>query len=296
MPRFHKVSLSDIFPGGVSTTEILDGTIVDNDMAADGIAADATGRGVFATGLFNEATVDDVFAASAIDDNILKALGSTRMMGGRDLGRACVGYFYLTGVASDTETVTINSRVYEFDTNASITGNVTVDISGDATADAACTALAAAINGDSSRVVDAVVWNGNNDTTAGVTLIAKTAQATNYTLAKSAANGTVSAATLVGAAAIANRDEWAFSYTVTAADVTALARSGGNEVVIAGLTSTSSPTVSGFLIRDSSSDVICPVSVRVKVTQANSNFYAVIVEDGNAILAATDVITVRGTV
>jgi hypothetical protein len=279
------------FRQNVDTNMIVDGTIVDDDIAADGIAADATGRGVFATDLFNEATVDDVFAAGAIDDDRLKALSTTRKLGGRDLGRACVGYFYLTGAAGDTELVTINSRTYEFDTNATSTGDVAVDISGDATADAAITALVTAINADVSAVVEAVAWAGNNDTTAGVSLIANTAQATNYTLTTDAANGVVSAATLAGAAVIANRDLWAFSYTVTSADVTAWARSGGNEVAIAGVTSTTAPTIVGFLIRDSSNVCKSPANLTLKATQANSNFYALIVEDGITLLAASDVIT-----
>jgi hypothetical protein len=268
---------------------------VDDLFAVDAFGADATGRALFEAGFFDEATVDDLFAASSIDDNILKALGTTYAMGGRDAGRAPVGYVYFTGVAADADTVTINSRVYEFDDDASTTGDVDVDITGDATADAACTALAAAINADESRDVDAVVWAGNDDTSAGVTLIGTAAGSTNFTLAKSATNGVVSAANLTGAAVAAQKTLWAGTYTVTAADVTALALGGGDEVAIAGITSTSAPTLVSALCLQSGA-VVALTGVIFKFTQANSNLYALIVEDGSAALTAGDVISFAAVV
>ena len=70
------------------------------------------------------------------------------------------------GDVSDGDIVTIGTRVYEFDTMTNpgdiTAGRVRVDVSGDATASAAVTALVTAINGDTSAVVTAVV--GDPDT------------------------------------------------------------------------------------------------------------------------------------
>lgn len=280
-------------PTALDSADIAAGAIDPAHFAVGALSADATGRAVMASGYFTEAHTDTAFAASAIDDDRLKGLGTTRAMGGRDIGRACVGYFYLTGAAGDTELVTINARTYEFDTNATSTGDVAVDISGDATADAACTALAAAINGDGSAVVEAVVMAGNSDVTGGVMLLANTAQATNYTLTTSAALGVVSGATLANASAIARRDLSFIEYTVTAADVTTLARTGGNSVPIAGIPSTTAPTLLGVFMRTSAGALVVPVSTLVfSVTQVNSNFYVVSVDDSAATLGANDTIAV----
>ncbi len=59
------------------------------------------------------------------------------------------GVFTFTGATSDTETITINSRVYEFDDDSSIiSGRIAVDISGGASSSESATALALSINGD----------------------------------------------------------------------------------------------------------------------------------------------------
>lgn len=70
-----------------------------------------------------------------------------------------MGYLRISGgVPSDTQIFTINGRIYELDTNGSAAtgGQVLVSITGVSTADQFCTAIAAGINGDSSRSVNAV--------------------------------------------------------------------------------------------------------------------------------------------
>lgn len=80
-----------------------------------------------------------------------------------DLYSSATGTLTLTGSVNDAQTVTIGSRIYEFDTNSSvISGNVKVDVSGGATPSAAVTALVTAITNDVSKVVDAI--DGNGDT------------------------------------------------------------------------------------------------------------------------------------
>lgn len=242
-----------------------------------------------------------ITATEIADDTItatqMASLGTSRELGGRDEGQAPVGFFYLTGAAGDTELVTINSRTYEFDDDATSTGDVDVDISADATADAACTALAAAINGDASRDVDAVVMAGNADTNAGVMLVGKAAGATNFTLTTDAANGVVSAATLTGASAAAVNSMWSHEYTVTAADVTQLATTGGNSVPILGVSSTTQPKICGLTMRTSAGAMVVPVATLVWTwLQANSNFWVLVVDDSAGTLASGDVIGVTAVV
>lgn len=115
---------------------------------------------------------------------------------------AATGTLTFTGVVADAQTVTIGTRVYEFDTNAAVTeGHIAVDVSGGVTAAAAVTALVAAITGDTDAVVTAV--DGAGDTVvvtakiAGVSgnAIATTKVATNATWAQvhltGGVNGTV---------------------------------------------------------------------------------------------------------
>lgn len=265
---------------------------IQTSQLADGIlSADAEGRGKVATDFLNEATFDAKVAAAAVDDDRLKSLGATRALGGRDIGRLCVGYFYLTGVGQDGEQVVINGRSYEFDVPPDgIAGNVLVDINADQTADAAITVLAAAINGDGTAVVEALVWAGNNDTTAGLSLVANAAGATDFTLTTDAANGVVSAATLADAAAFTNRDVWAGQYVITAADVLTLARGGGNTVVIAGFEDTNPPNLVGLVGRNSSGIVKSLATLDFSFGQPNSNFWILTVDDGIALLAAGDII------
>ena len=54
-------------------------------LAADALAADATGRAIIQTDFFDEATVDDTFAAAAIDSDRLKDPQTF------DPGRAAIG-------------------------------------------------------------------------------------------------------------------------------------------------------------------------------------------------------------
>jgi phage tail sheath gpL-like len=111
-------------------------------------------------------------------------------------GVAATGTLTFTGVVTDGQTVTIGTRVYEFDTNATVTaGNVAVDVSGGATASAAVTALVAAITGDTSAVVTAV--DGAGDTVV-VTAKTKGAAANSYASTETCTNASWGAATLAG--------------------------------------------------------------------------------------------------
>lgn len=206
-------------------------------------------------------------------------------------GECDVGYIYFDDVGNDTGTVTIDGRVYELDTDSDTTGDVDVDISADQTADATCTALVSAINGDSARTVDAVAMAGNADTNAGVMLIARS-PGEEITLATDATNGTVSAAALTGAKTETSLRLQPFKYTVTAADVTQLATTGGNSIAIAGFPSDVAPLLPSVLVRGSAGAWVVPVAtVLFAFRQVNSNFFVLEVDDGAATLSADDIIS-----
>jgi len=263
-------------PPELATADIADGAITVAKMAVNSVDSDQYVDGSIDPEHFAAGAVDSAALATGLDDI--------------DVGRSDVGYFYLTGTVSDTELVTISSRTYEFDTNATSTGDVAVDVSGDQTADAACTALVTAINADGSRTVDAVAMAGNSDTTAGVMFVS-TVAGTEETLSTDATNGVVSAAALTGAAAVADRKLLEVSYSVTAADVTTLARTGANSVAVAGIPSTTQPTLHGLFVTNASGAWVVPVAtVTFTWNQANTNYWVLTVDDGAATLSDGDVI------
>lgn len=242
---------------------------VDADGVTD-IAADSVGTA--------EVDDDSLTGTDVLDGSLLDADLSSKLL--KDLGAECVGYLDLTGVTSDTETVTINGRVYEFDTDSTITGDVDVDVSGGASATQSATALAAAINGDASRDVDAIdVGDGT------VLLVAQTAGATDFALATTCANGVVSAATCVGAAAAAVKSAHHFRRTLTAQDVTTTTDADG-VIPVGAIALDSAPSLFVVQVRDSNGVLKACANVQWSWQQANSNYYLLQALETQA--AATD--------
>lgn len=212
-----------------------------------------------------------------------------------DPGALAVGWFYLSGVTVNAKLLTINGRVYESSTDGAIaaSSDVEVDTSADQTADAAITAYVAAINADTDGDVWALAWSGNSDTSAGMTLLARDSTGTNYSLTTNETNGVVSAAAFVGADKPTARAVRFGTYTVTAADVTALALGGGNEVVVAGFPSTATPQLVAKPCVLSSAGVVIADNavVTYRLRQVNSAFYVLVVDDSGPVLSAGDVIS-----
>lgn len=229
-------------------------------------------------------------ADNAVTDGKILSLGVARAFGARDIGRTCAGYFELTGVVADTQTVTINGRVYEYDTNAAITGDILVDVTADQTADAAITALVAAVNADAARTVNAVAWVGNTDVSSGCSFIGIIVSGLNVTLAETCANGAVGATPAVGARNIGERDVFWGTYAVTAADVTTWALAAGNSIPIAGLPTTVAPLLVGLVCTTAAGAVKSLATVAFTMVQANAQYFVLTVDDPGAVLAATDVI------
>jgi len=109
----------------------------------------------------------------------------------------------LTDLPADQDTVTIDSRVYEFDSNSTPLdggGDVTVDINGDTTEEEGAIALAAAINSDDSAVVFASV-------VGAVCTIQPITMGSIYAVTESAANLTLTPAAFV-ASVVDNDITW----------------------------------------------------------------------------------------
>lgn len=103
------------------------------------------------------------------------------------------------GLFSDGDQVLVNSRVYEADSNSSITGNVSVPITGLTTIAQHAQALADAINGDASAIVTAQAQSSS----VLLQAITEGSGGNAYTLAKAETGGyqndlTVSGATFTG--------------------------------------------------------------------------------------------------
>ncbi len=196
--------------------------------------------------------------------------------------RLSVGYVRHTGASADTETVTINGRVYEYDTGGAITGDVAVDISGGNSAAQSATALALAINTDTGADVDALV--ATDGTT--VILVARTA-ATAFSLAETLGNGSVSAATMIAGLDAADRLVVFGRYVVTAADVAQLAT--GGEIVVGCLEDPgSTPELVNLLAADAAGSFYSVANLGFRLARVNTNNYALLLRDPGAVLAATD--------
>ena len=150
-------------------------------------------------------------------------------------------------------------------------------------------ALVTAINADASRSVDA--YNGGTDT---VELVAKTAGATNFTLAETLGNGVVSAAAMTDAAIAAYRNEYSIEYTVTAADVTVSTDTNGT-ILVAGIPSTTAPAVWMVQVRSSAGALKAVANCLFVWRQLNTNFYGLELKEsqnGATNLATNDTISV----
>ena len=148
------------------------------------------------------------------------------------------------------------------------------------------------MTGDARRTVDAVVMAGNADTTAGVLLIAKAVGTSNFSLTTDVTNGgVVSAANMTLAAAATNRKMTFLEYTITAADVTLFALTGGNSVVIGGVVSTTEPILTSFLVLTSAGAIVPTVAtMAITFLQANTNFWLVILDSSVASFTTADTI------
>lgn len=136
-----------------------------------------------------------------------------------DMGRSATGHIRLSVNPNDADTVTVNvagtPKIYEFDNNASVTGdNIAVTIGGSAAATA--TNLRAAINTNQGTVLASAV-HGTNTSTVDVAVIN---QGDALTLTESTAGARVVVQDNAEEAAEAALFYYVLSHTATAEDVT----------------------------------------------------------------------------
>jgi hypothetical protein len=143
---------------------------------------------------------------------------------------------------------------------------------------------------DISREADVEVWAGNSDVTAGITIITLAAGAANLALAETCANGYVSGANTVAYEAAIRKDLYSGRRTITALDVTTLAGAGGNEIVIGGVRSTTAPLLVSVTCQEAGGAMMALATVVFRWQQIAAGYYALLCEDGGAVLADTDVI------
>lgn len=171
--------------------------------------------------------------------------------------------------------------------DAATLGTTTAGVS--PTATEVATALAAAINGDASRDVDAIdVGDGT------VLLVAEAAGSTDFSLAEAGTNIEVSAATCVGAAAAAVKSAHHFRRTLTAQDATTSDDQNG-VIPIGAVPATSAPSLFLVQVRDSNGVLKACANVQWSWAQANSNFYvlqALETQTGASDFAASDTVDV----
>lgn len=129
------------------------------------------------------------------------------------------GAIFYSGRPADDEVFTINGRIYEIDDDDNFpqsSGDVQCDISGSANANADYVIIAAAINGDSSRTVDAVL-----DQTNGVLhlfAIVKGTAGNAITTTEGLSNATITPTSLSGGMDGGSMEEWVQRYTILTAD------------------------------------------------------------------------------
>jgi len=206
------------------------------------------------------------------------------------------GHIRITGGGTaDGDRISINGRIYEFDTGAAIGGgaHVRVDVSGGANPAQSIAALVAAINADTSRVVDAMDIGGD---VCG--LVARTAGALTYALVYQSAGGTIAGSSAVdGGAAESRLSLQAIEYEFDAADVaTLLVAPGASEIVLTAFASTTRPRLFSAVGRAASvgGALIDPATGILTFRQANANYWALCYAEpvGGALFAAGNVLAV----
>ena len=132
--------------GSISGAEILDGGVTEADLNASVAGAGLAGGA--GTPLSVSGVTNAMLAGSIADAKLASSLA-------KRVATKAVGWFEATDV-SDTDTLTLGTRVYEFDNNSTITGDVAIPWEGDPGAQVWGDIIAAAVNGDGSKEVAAI--------------------------------------------------------------------------------------------------------------------------------------------
>jgi hypothetical protein len=208
------------------------------------------------------------------------------------VGRYAVGYLYITALAADTETFTINSAEYEFDTaNDAIVGaGVEINDAGDAAPTDNVDSIVVDLNADPAKEVTAV------DLGSLVAFVSDDAgTAGNYSLAETmaGANGVVSAANMVGGEARDLIPLERVSYTLTTNDVTALADGNVTGVPIGCIDlgiAAANLGLYGLTVQLATGEFKSPATVGITFVAVSGTKCLIVLTDAGATLALNDVI------
>lgn len=199
----------------------------------------------------------------------------------KDIGGPAVGFISATGIANVGQTLTIGGVVHY------------TSAGGLADAGTEAEAIVAAINALPTRVVDAYTLNVAGDLTSSVVFIemAATPAGASVAIVSTLANHVVSAAASTQEAAPAVLECHAGRYTVTGADVTALAL-GTNPYIVIDAYARSTATMPTVLVTCiDAAGVNKPLATVVTLpVRFNTNFWGLCVRDVGAVLAAGDVL------
>lgn len=278
----------------------LPGPAIEVGEIVDGALADTTdGREKMAAGWFDAgadhanalAKFEDGFWAAAAADRAKFAAGFVTgamlsIQPYEDIGRLGAGWIRWAANSSVGDTITIGGVVF----TAVAAGAVAFQFNQAGGTAATMTSLAAAVNADST-VARALEIGGDV-----VALFARTAAGGNVALAESSAGvrTVVSAATMAGSTAAADRSAVIGSYTILAADVTALDPAVFNgEIAIAAIPSTGTPILLSFEVRTAAGVFRSKATIGARLLQQGANEWALLMDEtgGVGVLAATDTIT-----
>lgn len=156
-------------------------------------------------------------------------MGRQRYFGNRAHGVIIIEETIAVADVVDGELITIGNKVFEFDSDSSVTGsNVAVDISGTPTAQAVRATLIAAINANKPSIPVTAVVGHTEPANTGVIIVEADAEgdAGNLVFTTTMATGTPASAIdgtglLQGGENGASQKEWRHTRTVEAEDVTA---------------------------------------------------------------------------
>lgn len=199
----------------------------------------------------------------------------------KDIGGPAVGFISATGVANVGETLTIGGVLHY------------TSAGGLADAGTEAAAIVAAINALPARVVDAYTAQAAGDIQASVVFVEKAATPAGapIAIASTLTNHVVSAAASTQEAAPAVLQCHAGRYTVTAADVTALALAVFPYIVVGGYArSTATSPFIQITFRTATGEIKTCATVRAIPVRLNTNYWGLLVRDTGAVLAATDTI------
>jgi hypothetical protein len=275
---------------GAASIKLYDGATVYMSQSLDG----ATVRFGSSTGDFEFDPADGaavVFTGATITingENITSITGAEIETTTHHRGQNGAGYFDFTGVCADTETATIDGKVFEFDAGVypDCTGgeDYCVDVSGGVAAAQCATALVSSIN--------TAAINFSADLETDIAIVVGHTAGDNLSLAETGANITVSAAAFTGDEPPLQHILYHFVHTVNAADAAAVLGANG-ALTLGAIESNVVPILSSWHVFDSVGKVVSITNTSLVVENTAGNHYAVIIRDASVPgeIDAGDVIT-----